>query len=244
MRDKPGHDSGVCGENGASARSGEPRNDSRKKHPMLTVHHLAHSQSERVVWLCEELAIPYELKRYERDATGLAPTDYKALHPCQTAPTITDGALALGETGAVFEYILNKYGQGKLIVASSSPDYADYLFWLYYAMGTMHPRTVTQLVLDHSGVGDSLAAQSCRAQLDRAYQMMESRLGEADYLGGPEFTAADIMAVFVVTSMRNFVKRELGPYPNIRSYLQRIGARPAYQRAMKKSEPNRPLLLS
>jgi glutathione S-transferase len=211
---------------------------------MLTVHHLAQSQSERVVWLCEELGIPYELKRYERDAAGLAPADYKALHPCQTAPTITDGTIALGETGAIFEYILTKYGQGALTVPASSPDYPDYLFWLHYSIGTLHPKMLTVLVLGMSGADDSPTARSFRARLDQAHQMMEKRLGQDHYLGGAALTAADIMTVFDVTSMRNFVKCDLGPYPNIRAYLQRIGERPVYQRAMKKAEPNTTPLLS
>jgi glutathione S-transferase len=210
---------------------------------MLTVHHLPKSQSERIVWLCEELGIPYELKRYVRDG-GKAPPEYKALHPCGTAPTITDDGLALGETGAIFDYILTKYGQSKLTVAPGKPDYAQYLFWLHYAIGTVHPRSITLMALMSSGGADSFMARAFAQQLDRAHQMMEQRLGEADYLGGSELTAADVMMVFTIVAMREALKRDLTPYPNIRAYLKRVAARPANQRASAKAEPDGGTLLS
>src|SRR3954454_15593067 len=104
---------------------------------MLIVHHLGKSQSERIVWLCEELAIPYELKRYTRDAvTMLAPADYKALHPIGSAPVITDGGLVLAASGAVVDYIIAKYGQGRLALKPDHPDFADYLYWMHFANGT------------------------------------------------------------------------------------------------------------
>src|SRR5215475_6998276 len=101
---------------------------------MLTVHHLGRSQSERVVWLCEELGVPYELKRYARDAvTMLAQADYKALHPIGAAPVITDGDLVLAESGAVVEYIIAKYGNGRLALRAGDPDLAQYLYWFHFA---------------------------------------------------------------------------------------------------------------
>src|SRR5690349_13026303 len=102
---------------------------------MLTVHHLGKSQSERIVWLCEELGIPYELKNYAR-APLLAPADYKALHPVGTAPVITDGDLVLAESGAVIEYIVEKYGGGRLVLGADDSDFAQFLFWFHYANGT------------------------------------------------------------------------------------------------------------
>src|SRR5260221_7509662 len=104
---------------------------------MLTVHHLGRSQSERIVWLCEELGIDYELKRYERDpVTRLAPPEYKALHPIGTAPVISDGNLVLGESGAIIEYILAKHGGGRLARREGHPEFAKYLYWLHYANGS------------------------------------------------------------------------------------------------------------
>jgi glutathione S-transferase len=105
---------------------------------MLVVHHLAKSQSERIVWLCEELAIPYELKRYPRDpVTMLAPADYKALHPIGTAPLITDGDVVLAESGAVVEYIIAKYGKRRLTLSADHPDFAQFLYWFHFANGTL-----------------------------------------------------------------------------------------------------------
>src|SRR3954464_5255284 len=104
---------------------------------MLTVHHLGRSQSERIVWLCEELGLDYELKRYERDpVTRLAPPQYKALHPIGTAPVITDGELVLAESGAVIEYILTRYGGGRLSRQPGHPDFANYLYWLHFPTAT------------------------------------------------------------------------------------------------------------
>src|ERR687888_2475252 len=102
---------------------------------MLTVHHLGRSQSERIVWLCEELGLDYELKRYDR-APLLAPPEYKALHPIGTAPVITDGRLALGESGAIVEYILARYGNGRLARQPHHPEFANYLYWLHFANGS------------------------------------------------------------------------------------------------------------
>src|SRR5882757_11591084 len=109
-------------------------------HVMLTVHHLGMSQSERIVWLCEELAIPYELKVYERDpVTRWAPPEYKALHPMGTATILVDGDVVLPESGAIMQYLIGKYGDGRLAVEPSEPNYADYLFWFHFANATMMP---------------------------------------------------------------------------------------------------------
>jgi glutathione S-transferase len=107
---------------------------------MLTVHHLGISQSDRIVWLCEELAIPYDLVRYDRDpVTRLAPATYKALHPAGTAPVITDDALALSESGAIVDYIVARYGNGRLTLPSDHPDYARFLYWCHFANGSLMP---------------------------------------------------------------------------------------------------------
>src|ERR671931_1622783 len=102
---------------------------------MLTVHHLGRSQSERIVWLCEELGLDYELKRYDR-APLLAPPEYKALHPIGTAPVITDGKLVLGESGAIIEYLLAKYGKRRFARQFGHPEFANYLYWLHFANGS------------------------------------------------------------------------------------------------------------
>src|SRR6188768_2525314 len=106
----------------------------------LIVHHLGHSQSERIVWLCEELGLDYELKRYQRRADNrLGPPEYKALHPLGSAPVIHDGDLVLGESGAIIEYLIATYGDGRLTVKREEPGFADYLYWFHFANGTLQP---------------------------------------------------------------------------------------------------------
>ena len=212
---------------------------------MLTVHHLGVSQSDRIVWLCEELGIDYEMVKYDREPSGLAPPDYKALHPTGTAPIITDGDLVLGESGAIIDYIIGRHGGGRLTVTADQPNFADYLFWFHFANASMLPRSMVVMILKMAGAGEGgdprVAAMAARA--DQAFDMVDARLGEADYFAGPGFTAADIMMTFGLTTMRMFAQRDLTPYPNIRAYLQRIGTRPAYLSAAKKADPDLPLML-
>ena len=206
---------------------------------MIVVHHLGISQSDRIVWLCEELGIPFELKHYQRDPqTRLAPAEYRALTPFGTAPVITDGELTLGESGAIIEYIIQTYGAGRLAVRPGQPGYTDYLFWLHFANGSLMPAAMVDLIaqmIDPKGENPLLGL--LRDRLNRAYGQIEARLGETRYLAGDAFTAADIMSVFGLTTMRMFAPRDLGPYPNIKAYLQRIGERPGFQSAMAKADP-------
>lgn len=203
---------------------------------MLTVHHLGISQSERIVWLCEELGIDYELKRYERRADNrLAPDEYKALHPMGIAPVITDGDLVLGESGAICDYLCAREGSGRLVPARDDPDFADHLFWFHWSNGTFMTTLMMQLVLQ--GSAGSPAAAFVEERGRRCWAMVEARLGQAPYFGGKRLTTADIMLVYCLTTSRAFRGTSLESFPNVRAYLARIGARPAYQRAMAKAEP-------
>lgn len=207
---------------------------------MLIVHHLGKSQSERIVWLCEELAIPYELKTYKRDpVTRLAPPEYKALHPLGTAPIIADGDIVLAESTAIVEYILAKHGKGALAPASGDADFADYLYWFHFANGSLQPSLMRCMVLSRANVPtDNPTVQFADARRKHGLGLVEKRLGAKDYLAGDALTAADIVAVFSLTTMRLFFPFDLAPYPNILAYLKRIGARDAYRRAMKKGDPD------
>jgi glutathione S-transferase len=210
---------------------------------MLTVHHLGKSQSERIVWLCEELGVPYELKRYAR-APLLAPADYKALHPIGTAPVITDGDLVMAESGAIVQYIVSTYGGGRLALGAGHPDFAAFLFWFHFANGTLQALMGRCMLLARLKLADDnpvLAAQ--RERLDRAFDLVEARTNEAEYLGGGELTTADIMTGFSLTTMRHFLPYDFARLPGLRAYLNRIGARPAYRRAMEKGDPGMALLL-
>lgn len=209
---------------------------------MLTVHHLGKSQSERIVWLCEELGIPYELKLYSR-APVMAPDDYRALHPIGSAPVITDGDLTLAESGAVVDYILAKHGDGRLSVPKDDPAWPDYLYWFHFANGTLQPAVMRLMISGRfDPPQDHPALKLGQGRMQRILAMMETRLAQVPYLAG-EFSAADIMTVFSLTTMRYFHPYDLSAYPCIQQYLVRIGARPAYQRAMLKGDPGmKPLL--
>jgi glutathione S-transferase len=206
---------------------------------MLTVHHLGRSQSERIVWLCEELGIPYALKRYDRRADNkLAPPEYKSLHPMGIAPVITDGDLTLGESGAIVEYIVQTNGGWRLVPRRGDAGFADYLYWFHFANATLQATLGRVMALERLDPSDKNAPlQMAKARLALVFATLDARLGEAPYLAGAELTAADIMSVFSLTTMRLFRATDLSDYPNILAYLQRVGAREGYRRAMAKAEP-------
>lgn len=204
---------------------------------MLTVHHLGLSQSERIVWLCEELEIDYQLKLYQRRADNrLAPDAYKALHPMGIAPVITDGAITLGESGAICEYVSRKYGGGRLEPAIDSPDFADHLYWFHWSNATFMAGKLMQLALVMAGGGSEVPGFVTDRDR-RAYEMMERRLSEKPFFGGTQLTTADIMMGFPLTTMAKFGSAPPASYPQIDAYVARIQQRPAYRRAMEKAEP-------
>ena len=213
---------------------------------MLTVHHLGKSQSERIVWLCEELGIPYELKRYARDSvTMLAPPDYKALHPIGAAPVITDGDLVLAESGAIIDYIIAKHGNGRLVLRADDPDFAQFLYWFHFANGTLQAGMGRLMLLNRLKLADdNPMLVAIRARVDRAFDLVEERVRDAEHLAGSSFTTADIMTGFTLTTMRYFQPYDLQRCPNVVKYLGRVSARPAYRRAMEKGDPGMALLLS
>lgn len=213
---------------------------------MLIVHHLGMSQSERIVWLCEELQIPYEIKRYERDAvTRLAPPELREVHPLGNAPIISDGELVLAESAAIVDYIIGKHGGGRLALGPGHPDFAKYLYWFHFANGNLQPIMGRNMVLSRLDLPSTDPILiGTKGRLDRALNLVEARLGEAPFLAGAEFTAADIMTVFSLTTMRYFLPLDLSPYPRIRAYLGRIAQRAGYQRAMLKGDPGMALLLT
>ena len=147
---------------------------------MLIVHHLGKSQSERIVWLCEELAIPYELKRYTRDpVTMLAPADYKALHPIGAAPVITDGDLVLAESGAVVEYIIAKYGNGRLALNPAHRDFAQFLYWYHFANGTLQAAMGRSMILNRAEAGGRQPGAACDARRASTAPSISSMRGRA-----------------------------------------------------------------
>lgn len=199
---------------------------------MLTVHHLGVSQSDRIVWLCEELSIPYELVRYDRDpVTRLAPAAYKALHPSGTAPVITDDSLTLAESGAIIDYIVARYGGGRLTLNADHPDFARFLYWYHFANGSLMP--CMMMLMAEGGM-----AQVMRDRAGRNLTALETHFADNhQWLAGDVFTVADIMIMFPLTTMRSFISLDLSPYPNVRAYLRRVADRPAFRTAMAKADP-------
>jgi glutathione S-transferase len=207
---------------------------------MLTIHHLGHSQSERILWLCEELGVPYEMRKYTRDAvTRLSPPELRAMHPLGAAPLIEDDGMLLAESAAIVEYILARHGDGRLQHGPDHPDFASYLYWFHFANGNLQPVMGRSMTVGRTGLApDHPVVVAQQGRLDKVLALIEARLGQHDYLAGSDFTAADIMSVFSLTTMREFCPLDLSPYPNILAYLQRIGARPAYRRAMQQGDPD------
>ena len=219
---------------------------------MVVVHHLNNSRSQRVLWLLEELGVPYEVKRYERDAkTMLAPPSLLAVHPLGKSPVITDGDVTVAESGAIIEYLVDKYGGGRLIPPAGTAPRLRYTYWLHYAEGSAMPPLLFKLVFDRiatnpapwpiSAIARRIAGTVNNAfigpNLKRHLDFMESELASQAWFAGEEFTAADVMMAFPFTTMRHFLEIDMTPYANLGAYVQRIEGRPAYQRAMALAGP-------
>ncbi|MEM7703595.1 MAG: glutathione S-transferase [Pseudomonadota bacterium] len=206
---------------------------------MLTIHHLRISQSERIVWLCEELGLEYDLKLYNRDPeTRLAPPELKALHPMEIAPLIEDGDVLLGESGAIMDYIVGKYAPDTDLVPSAhNPDFAQHLYWYHFANATLMTNGMMSIAV--GAVGAEMPPPLAK-RITNAWAHLEKQLGETNYFGGANLTTADIMLGFSLTTARAFNDMSIDHMPNLKAYLQRIGARDAYQRAIAKAEPGFP----
>lgn len=203
---------------------------------MLIVHHLNVSQSERIIWLLEELELPYELRVYQRDpATQFAPPELRSVHPTGSAPVLCDGDIVMAESGAIIEYILARYGNGRLTLPVTSPQYPDYLYWFHYANASLMMQISMNWIAGMAAGSESNSPllPVLQERLDRHLQMVEDRLSKANYFAGSEFTAADIMMHFPFGTMKAFYNVGLDSRPNIKAWLARISERPGYQRAIK-----------
>jgi glutathione S-transferase len=218
---------------------------------MVTVHHLNNSRSQRVLWLLEELGVPYEVKRYERDPkTMLGPPELLAVHPLGKSPVIVDGSTTVAESGAIVEYLIERYGRGRLIPAAGTPDRLHYTYWLHYAEGSAMPPLLLKLVFDRvanapapwpiSAIARRIAGTVQNGfigpQLKRHLDYMESELAAHLWFAGQEFTAADIQMCFPVEIAA--VRAGLNASrPRLMAYLDRIRAREAYKRALERGGP-------
>jgi glutathione S-transferase len=200
---------------------------------MLVVHHLNDSRSQRILWLLEELAVPYEIKRYERDATTrLAPPELVAVHPLGKSPVITDDGRTVHESGAIIDYIIRRHGGGRMAPALGSDAYETYNQWLHYAEGSaMLPLMLLMYV---GRLGEAGAPLHPRIESEIANHMgyVDRSLAGRDWLLGSELTGADINLSFVAEVMGAFGK--LDGYPNMKAWLERFQARPAYRTALEK----------
>jgi len=218
---------------------------------MLTVHHLNNSRSQRVLWLLEELGVPYEIVRYERDPkTMLAPGALKRIHPLGKSPVITDDGQTIAETGAIVEYVLGRYGDGRLMPLRGMPDHLRYTYWLHYAEGSAMPPLLLKLIFSKLAkqrapffVRPILKQVSSRVQqmlvdpqLATHIGFWESELGKHTWFAGETFTAADIQMSFPVEAAT--IRAPFGgKYPKLQSFLERIHSRPAYKRALERGGP-------
>jgi glutathione S-transferase len=218
---------------------------------MITVHHLNNSRSQRVLWLLEELGVPYEVKRYERDAkTMLAPPELLAVHPLGKSPVIVDGSVTVAESGAIIEYLVERYGGGRLIPAAGTPQRLRYTYWLHYAEGSAMPPLLLKLVFDRVANGPvpwpiSTVARRIAAtvqdsfilpQLKRHLDYMEAELAAHTWFAGEEFTAADVQMSFPLEAARSRAGLDAGR-PHLMGFLDRIHARDAYRRALERGGP-------
>jgi len=207
---------------------------------MLTIYHLETSRSERIVWLMEELGLPYKLQVFPRETTGAAPHPLKEIHALGRAPAIRDGDAVLAESGAIVEYIVHRHAGGRLALPPEDPAYARYVYWLHFAEGSLMSLLLIVLVL--SRVQEAAASPVTARMRERMNQMLsfvDRELAGGPWFAGAMFTAADVMMVFPFTTLRNFLAYDLAPYANIVAYLTRIAARPAYQKAMSLAGPKK-----
>ncbi len=203
---------------------------------MITIYHLGVSQSDRIVWLAEELGIPYQLEWFDRGPDFLMQDDYRALHPTATAPTIRDGDLVLTESNAIVEYLSQRYGSGRLSVAPEAENYPDYLYWMQLNHN-LQSMFFAKMAAGDNADPESSMLKTMDSRLQRSYQYLNERLGECDYLAGSEFSCADIMAMFPLSNLTPMLGIDLSAYPNIQAYIDRVSARPAYQKAMALAGP-------
>ena len=218
---------------------------------MITVHHLNNSRSQRVLWLLEELGLPYEITKYQRDAkTMLAPPELAKVHPLGKSPVITDDALTVAETGAIVEYVIERYGNGRLAPAIGSPERLRWRYWMHFAEGSAMPPLLLKLIFERikvtpmpffakpiaKGICNKVLAVMVEPNLKRQLDFMEAELGKSEWFAGAEFSAADIQMSFPLEAAAQRAGLDASR-PKLMAFLKRIHARPAYRQALKRGGP-------
>jgi glutathione S-transferase len=218
---------------------------------MITVHHLENSRSQRVLWLLEELGVPYEVTRYERDPkTMLAPPELRKVHPLGKSPVLTEDGTTVAESGAIVEYLLERHGAGRLVPPPGSPERLRFRYWLHFAEGSAMPPLLMKLVFDRieSGpmpffvkpIARSIARKvkglMVEPNLKRHLDFMEAELGRSEWFAGDAFSAADIQMSFPVEASAQRAGLDASR-PRLMSFLKKIHARPAYRKALERGGP-------
>jgi glutathione S-transferase len=218
---------------------------------MIVVHHLNNSRSQRVLWLLEELGVAYEVKRYQRDAkTMLAPPELRQVHPLGKSPVIADGDLTLAESGAIVEYLADRYGAGRLAPAPGTPERLRYTYWMHFAEGSAMPPLLMKLVFDRiekapapffvrpiaRAIAGRAKSSFVQPNIDRHLDYMESELATTGWFAGNAFSAADVQMSFPLEASAARGGLDSGR-PRLTAFLERIHARPAYARALEKGGP-------
>jgi glutathione S-transferase len=216
---------------------------------MITVHHLENSRSQRVLWMLEELGLDYEVRHYKREPSMQAPAALRAVHPLGKSPVITDGDKTLAESGAILEYLVETYGNGRFAPAHGTPERLHYTYFLHYAEGSLMPLLLMKLIFNRlpqrvpwamRPVARMISGGADKAllgpQIASHFGFLESELGKRAWFAGPEFSAADIQMSFPIEAAAARVGFE-GRLPKLKGFVDRIQARPAYKRALEKGGP-------
>jgi glutathione S-transferase len=218
---------------------------------MITLHHLENSRSQRVLWLLEELGVPYTVKLYKRDPkTMLAPPELRKVHPLGKSPVITDGKTTVAESGAIVEYLVGRHGGGRLVPAEGTPEKLRYTYWLHFAEGSAMPPLLMKLVFDKvrtapvpffikpivKGIAHKVTSSFIEPNIESQLAFMEAELTRRPWFAGAEFSAADIQMSFPLEAAAARAGLD-SRYPKLTDWLARIHARPAYARALEKGGP-------
>ena len=203
---------------------------------MIVVHHLNDSRSQRILWLLEELQVPYEIERYQRDATTrFAPPELKAVHPLGKSPVITDNGRVIIESGAIIDYLIRHHGHGRLQPDAASPAYDDYVQWLHFAEGSAMLPLLLKLYVSRLGEAGAPLSPRIESEIASHLSYIDGALGGRDYLLGSDLTGADIQLSFVGEVAGARANR--AAYPNVDAWVRRFQARPAYQAALARGGP-------
>ena len=204
---------------------------------MIVVHHLNDSRSQRVLWLLEELALPYEIRHYKRMDTRLAPPELKAVHPLGKSPVITDGGRTVFESGAIIDYVIRRHAGGRLQPEPASPAYDDYQMWLHYAEGSAMLPLMLNLYVSRLGDGGKPLHARIESEIANHLGYLDRHLKARDFLMGNEFTGADVQMSFIGEIAETYGKR--AAFAHLDAWVKRLHARPAYKKALEKGGPYR-----